>query len=227
MPQTPYTGNPTATQSPSPAPGTNVAPVVNLPQDGTALNFVQLFSQQYKVFADFIAWITSHGAWRDIANTFTQLATFAQGLTVSNGTLTAGDIDSSGNVRASSGGNISTLSPGNLQVTGRILAKQIRATTAAKPTVSAGASVVNGSTNMAGWVTLPSAGSTPNTSLATITFDPSLSYTNAPTVVIGPCSNGGSFANVYVASTSTTGFVIGSINTVATDTKIGYVVIGN
>jgi len=51
-----YTGNPTATQSPSPPPGPGVLPIFNLPTDGDdyAASSVE---QSFKTAADFIGWL--------------------------------------------------------------------------------------------------------------------------------------------------------------------------
>lgn len=53
-----YTGVPTATQSPSPAPGLYVAPILNLPTDGDALN-VSSVLQPFKAVADWAAWAST------------------------------------------------------------------------------------------------------------------------------------------------------------------------
>jgi len=53
-----YTGVPTATQSPSPAPGTYVAPILNLPSDGDTLN-VSSVLQSFKALADWSAWAST------------------------------------------------------------------------------------------------------------------------------------------------------------------------
>jgi hypothetical protein len=53
---TPYTGDETATQAPSPPPGPDVAPIVVLPDDGDADNAASV-AQAFKVLADFIAWL--------------------------------------------------------------------------------------------------------------------------------------------------------------------------
>lgn len=59
----PYTGNPSAIQAPSPAPGVAVAPIVNTLQDGIDdLNSAN-FAQQQKVTADFIAWLTANSSF--------------------------------------------------------------------------------------------------------------------------------------------------------------------
>ncbi len=49
-----YTGNPTATEAPSAAPGGGVYPIVVIPDDGDALNAASV-AQGYKVLADFSA----------------------------------------------------------------------------------------------------------------------------------------------------------------------------
>lgn len=71
-----YTGNPAATEAPSPPPGANVAPIVSLPIDPDAFNAASHY-QVYKVLADFIAWLTLHGAWDDLANTFSATNIFS------------------------------------------------------------------------------------------------------------------------------------------------------
>ena len=60
-----YTGDETATQSPSPPPGPDVAPIVVLPSDGDADNAASV-AQAFKVLADFIAWLVAPFA--NIAN---------------------------------------------------------------------------------------------------------------------------------------------------------------
>jgi hypothetical protein len=58
-----YTGSPTATQAPSAAPGPNVAPIVVIPADGEAANVASI-TQDFKVNADFIAFLTGNGLWK-------------------------------------------------------------------------------------------------------------------------------------------------------------------
>lgn len=53
-----YTGDPTATQAPSPPPTPGAAPVANLVVDGTAINAASV-NQQTKVEADYTAWLMS------------------------------------------------------------------------------------------------------------------------------------------------------------------------
>lgn len=53
-----YTGDPTATQAPSPTPGMGVYPIGNLPVDGDTLN-ASAFAQAYKVCLDYIAFLQS------------------------------------------------------------------------------------------------------------------------------------------------------------------------
>jgi hypothetical protein len=53
---TPYNGNPTATQSPSLAPGPGIYPTLDLPADSNPNN-AATFAQAYKVLADFIAYL--------------------------------------------------------------------------------------------------------------------------------------------------------------------------
>lgn len=54
---TPYTGNPTATQSPAGQPTPGEYPIVVIPDDTDACNVTTMFFQQYKVFADYIAYL--------------------------------------------------------------------------------------------------------------------------------------------------------------------------
>jgi hypothetical protein len=67
-----YTGDPTATQAPSPPPGRAVEPIVRRPTDGDALSAASV-EQDFKVLADFAAWLTNHAAILDdgTTNTFT------------------------------------------------------------------------------------------------------------------------------------------------------------
>lgn len=60
-----YTGNPAAVEAPSPAPGTNVAPVVVLPADGDPASAASV-AQALKVPADFLAFLAAmptFGPW--------------------------------------------------------------------------------------------------------------------------------------------------------------------
>ena len=50
-----YTGDPTATEAPSPPPTPAVAPILNMPVDGNPVN-AATFAQPFKVLADFVAW---------------------------------------------------------------------------------------------------------------------------------------------------------------------------
>lgn len=52
-----FTGNPTAAEPPSPAPGPGVAPIVRKPSDGDPLNAASV-SQDFQTLADFEAWLT-------------------------------------------------------------------------------------------------------------------------------------------------------------------------
>lgn len=52
-----YTGNPTAVEAPSPAPGAGVAPVIYLPADADGATWANLF-QALKTLCDFIAYLT-------------------------------------------------------------------------------------------------------------------------------------------------------------------------
>lgn len=56
-----YVGNPTATESPSATPGQGVYPTVVVPADADPNNVATMFSQQYPVLADFIAYVQSRG----------------------------------------------------------------------------------------------------------------------------------------------------------------------
>ena len=58
---TDYTGSPSATQSPSPAPGAGVAPILRLPQDGVDARTAASLYQGFKTLADFVAWLTANG----------------------------------------------------------------------------------------------------------------------------------------------------------------------
>jgi hypothetical protein len=52
-----YTGNPTASQTPSPNPGFGAAPILHLPVDGEPLNVASIY-QGLKALADWTAWLT-------------------------------------------------------------------------------------------------------------------------------------------------------------------------
>lgn len=54
-----YTGNASATQSPSPAPSSGNPPVLVLPSDGDAVN-AAAFAQAYKALADYVAYLQSN-----------------------------------------------------------------------------------------------------------------------------------------------------------------------
>ena len=60
----PYTPDPGATQPPSPPPGRTVDPIPELPADGDALNVASV-NQDFKVLADFIAYLQRLGALGD------------------------------------------------------------------------------------------------------------------------------------------------------------------
>lgn len=53
-----YTGSATSSQSPGPAPGVGVAPIIRLPVDGEAANVASIY-QELKQLADFVAFLTS------------------------------------------------------------------------------------------------------------------------------------------------------------------------
>lgn len=53
-----YTGDPTATEAPSPPPTPGIAPILAMPVDGAPVN-AATFAQAYKVLADFVAWLFS------------------------------------------------------------------------------------------------------------------------------------------------------------------------
>ena len=53
-----YTGNPTAAQSPSSAPGPGVAPIISIPA-GTDVRTIESITQEMKCLADYVAWLTS------------------------------------------------------------------------------------------------------------------------------------------------------------------------
>lgn len=73
-----YTGDPVATQAPSPTPGDAVEPVLQLPNDGEAANVASIY-QEFKCLADFVAYLTNHAAWRDLATTISNVWTFQHG----------------------------------------------------------------------------------------------------------------------------------------------------
>lgn len=56
-----YVGNPTGVQPPAIQPAPGVAPVVVLPADNDPNNVATMFLQQYKVFADYIAYLMQAG----------------------------------------------------------------------------------------------------------------------------------------------------------------------
>lgn len=53
-----YTGNSSAVEAPSAAPGANVAPIVSIPSDTTDDMDTGSIAQAFKVLADFITWCT-------------------------------------------------------------------------------------------------------------------------------------------------------------------------
>ena len=53
-----YTGNATATESPSATPGPGVAPTVTIPIDTVDPVNSSTVAQTFKVLADFVAWLT-------------------------------------------------------------------------------------------------------------------------------------------------------------------------
>lgn len=54
-----YTGDPTATQSPSPQPGASQVPIASLPADGDDLDAASV-AQDFKTLADFVAFLTTN-----------------------------------------------------------------------------------------------------------------------------------------------------------------------
>lgn len=85
-----YTGNPAATQAPSPAPGDDAEPILRLPTDGDTLNVASIW-QNLKALADFAAWLTNNAIWRGISKTVTATHTW-NAAQVMNGTT--GDANS-------------------------------------------------------------------------------------------------------------------------------------
>jgi hypothetical protein len=76
-----YTGVPTASQSPSPAPGTGVAPILNLPTAGDLLTISSIL-QAFKALADWSAWASTRflqlrGAFAWISTTTYQAGNIA------------------------------------------------------------------------------------------------------------------------------------------------------
>lgn len=53
-----YTGSPTASESPSPAPGLGLAPILSLPTTGDPRNVASIL-QPFKTLADWSAWLTA------------------------------------------------------------------------------------------------------------------------------------------------------------------------
>lgn len=93
-----YTGDPTATQAPSPAPAQDAEPVGRLPVDGEAANVASIY-QQFKALLDFSAWLTNNGVFKAAARTITAIHTFAEKL-IANGASSSGIVldTTSGNV---------------------------------------------------------------------------------------------------------------------------------
>lgn len=91
-----YTGDPAATQAPSPPPGQDVEPVGDLPDDGDALNAASV-AQAFKVCLDFIAWLTNNGVFKAVARTITALHTFAAGINVTQSTGNSNAVNATGN----------------------------------------------------------------------------------------------------------------------------------
>lgn len=65
---TPYTGDPTATQTPAPEPGSAAVPIVNLPDDGDDLDAASV-AQEMKTSADYIAYLTTR-PWTEFEATW-------------------------------------------------------------------------------------------------------------------------------------------------------------
>src|SRR5262245_1392722 len=72
-----YTSDPTATQSPSSAPGQDVLPIARLPVDGDPANVASIY-QTLKMLTDGLGWTWAHGVFKDIARTITAIWTFSQ-----------------------------------------------------------------------------------------------------------------------------------------------------
>lgn len=127
-----YTGTPTATQSPAPQPGPSAVPIIVLPADSDPRNVATMFTQQYKMTADYLAYLMQqatgsiYGDGSDGAATLDGTATvswatksgsiytltrdvFLSGLTVSAATLATNGfrVFCTGTLTTASGGAIS------------------------------------------------------------------------------------------------------------------------
>lgn len=121
---TPYPGNPTATEAPSPAPSQGAIPIVNIPQDTIDDVNAASVSQAMKVPADFIAWIMTRGFHsifgdgKDGDVTISTTVTLARDMFYNNLTVSAGGILNTAGFRIFVKNTLTTSGGGKIQFIG-------------------------------------------------------------------------------------------------------------
>ena len=83
-----YSGNPTATQAPSPQPAQGITPIAQLPSDGDSLNAASV-AQAFKMLTDLGAYLTKNAAILPGDNAFTGTNNFSNEIVSESGATEA------------------------------------------------------------------------------------------------------------------------------------------